>query len=1203
VTTGIRLLHVEDNRSFAELTAEVLETRTDDFEVVTVNSPAEATDRLNERQFDCVVSDYDMPGRNGIEFLKEIREESPELPFVLFTGKGSESIASEAMSKGATDYLQKGGGTEQYELLANRVRNAVEQYRAVRRADEYERISSVVREIDSALVQANSTDEIERQVCKILTDADPYTAACIAGVDADAMCVDPRSWAGEGADYFTELDMYIGPDSPGRDAPVGRAFHDRTVAVSQNILDDAKSERWRDAATDRGFRSLAVVPLDYGDMFHGLLALFSDRRSAFNDTEQQLLSDLGEDIAHALHAHETQSELRATAARFDAMFEDPNILVGLLDTDGTVLDVNETALGYVDAAASAVTGREFWATPWWSDELRSEVREEVERAASGEYVTYDADLTEPDGTPYCVSGVIRPVRDEDGSIASLIVSARDVTERVEQRRELERTRDQIGFALRNTDTVVWQRNVEAGTVRTHPEPNPVLDAEADTREAFFEQVHPADRGELRESIREARQSGNSYVTEFRLEGSETRWVEEWGQPVEWNGEREMVGVTRDITERKRTKRELEATRTRFRALTENTDMIILTIDDTSTIQYVNDAVERVLGYEPAELVGESLPAIIPDRFREDHDAGIARYLETGQKQLDWGWIEFPGLHRDGHEVPLGVSFGEATVDGDHRFTAVLRDITERREYERSLEQTQRRFEAIIDSPDSLIGILRPDGTLERANQTAVDLVDATREELEGQAFWRTPWWDHSEELQDRLHEWVRQAAAGDYVQFEATHPTADGDDIPVDGVLRPVTDSDGEVVSIVAEARDVSDRTERERELARQRNRLEQLNRINETLRSVHRELVGADDRDGLETAVCESLAEADVYDGVWIGRYNPDVGRIRPTTWVNIDEDHMRTLDVNVNDAPEGEGPAASAVRSQTVKTVRDVTSAEQMLPWRDQLTSLNVESVAAIPIVHGDTVRGIVGIHANRPDVFGDNEQAALAELGQAIGNAFESIETQNALERQNERLDEFAGIVSHDLRNPLNVARGHLDLVREERDSEHLEAVARAHDRMGTLIDDLLTLSRDGKAVDDVEPVNLERLAADCWAAVATTDASIVVATEQTVCADRSRFRQLLENLFRNAVEHGGTDVTITIGEIENGFYISDDGPGIPPDERDNVLESGYSTTPDGTGFGLAIVKEIARAHGWDIHLSESKDGGARFDMTGVEMIGGE
>jgi len=223
------------------------------------------------------------------------------------------------------------------------------------------------------------------------------------------------------------------------------------------------------------------------------------------------------------------------------------------------------------------------------------------------------------------------------------------------------------------------------------------------------------------------------------------------------------------------------------------------------------------------------------------------------------------------------------------------------------------------------------------------------------------------------------------------------------------------------------------------------------------------------------------------------------------------------------------------------------------------------------------------------------------------------EQRLERQNERLNEFTSIVSHDLRNPLTVAEGNLELARTECDSDSLDEVASAHERMRTLIDDLLTFARAGETATDVESVALAPIAQECWQTAEADHATLVVKTDRQVRADPAKLRRLLANLLRNSVEHGsgrtGADdeqgaekTTVSVGAVEDadrhGFYVADDGPGIPPDDRERVFEGGYSTGEDGTGFGLKIVRRIAEAHGWTVTITESEAGGARFEVTGLE-----
>ena len=205
----------------------------------------------------------------------------------------------------------------------------------------------------------------------------------------------------------------------------------------------------------------------------------------------------------------------------------------------------------------------------------------------------------------------------------------------------------------------------------------------------------------------------------------------------------------------------------------------------------------------------------------------------------------------------------------------------------------------------------------------------------------------------------------------------------------------------------------------------------------------------------------------------------------------------------------------------------------------------------------------------------------------------ERERDLARQNERLSEFAGVVSHDLRNPLTVARGYLGML--DGDEELIARIDDAHRRMDALTDDLLSLAREGKVVGETERVELAEVAREAWSVVETADATLRVEGPGAVEADPDRLVELFANLYRNAVEHGGADVTVTVSDIEEGFAVADDGPGIPPEERSAALDAGYTTGEDGTGLGLAIVNRIAEAHAWTVSLDESESGGTRVVFT--------
>ncbi|MEF8785479.1 MAG: PAS domain-containing protein [Haloarculaceae archaeon] len=707
----IRVLHVEDEPAFAELTTEMLEQENEHFAVETVRNASDGLDRLTEAEVDCIVSDYQMPGKDGIEFLETLREKNEDLPFILFTGEGSERVASKAISAGATDYLQKGGGTEKFELLAHRIQNAVTRTRAER--------------------------------------------------------------------------------------------------------------------------------------------------------EQQ----------RRLDAIETAQEG-----------------ISILDAEGRYTYVNE---GYAD-----IFGYE-------PDEMLGKPKD----------ITY---------------------------------------------------RDETTFT-------------------------------ADVRPVLREQEH------IEEETTGKRADGSPVPIRYSLATTATD---------------EFVCTIRDLSEYKAHKRERDETTTVLQTVVENLPVGVLVEDADRNVRVSNDVLcemleipasgEELLGRDCARAAEEVKERFEnPDAFTSTIDDRIENREPVYNEELELA--DGRTLERD--YIPYTLPNGPANM-------WLYRDVTDRKARERELQRNDRRFEAVFESPDSFLAVLDPGGRVQRVNETALEFAETDLEVVKGKPFWRTPWWNHSESLQQDLQNWVNQAASGDHVRFETSHYAPDGEKVIADGVIRPVTDDDGEVVSLVAEARDITERKQR-------------------------------------------------------------------------------------------------------------------------------------------------------------------------------------KQALERQNERLDKFTSVVSHDLRNPMNVAKSRLELAAEECENDHLEHVSDALDRMETLTEDLLTFAREGKEVQNTEPVSLAQAVTDCWQNVETGDVVLTVETEQTIRADQGRLRQLLANLLRNAVDHGGNDVTVRVDELEDGFYVADDGRGIPESEREDVFEAGYSTADDGTGFGLNIVQEIATAHGWNSRITESTDGGARFEFTGVEF----
>ncbi|WP_411715929.1 ATP-binding protein, partial [Natronomonas sp.] len=207
---------------------------------------------------------------------------------------------------------------------------------------------------------------------------------------------------------------------------------------------------------------------------------------------------------------------------------------------------------------------------------------------------------------------------------------------------------------------------------------------------------------------------------------------------------------------------------------------------------------------------------------------------------------------------------------------------------------------------------------------------------------------------------------------------------------------------------------------------------------------------------------------------------------------------------------------------------------------------------------------------------------------------------LQRQLAQFEHFGSVLSHDLRTPLSVIKGRLELARETNEPDHLEQAEKAVERLDQLIDDLAAVMHEGELVSEFSTVDIEDCVRSVWESLATDRATLRIAETAAIRADEDALTRLFENLIKNAIEHGDDDVTVTVGTLRDGFYVENDGPEIPEAIRDEIFEVGYSTKQEdeSTGYGLASVRQITVAHGWEITATEGADGGARFEITDVE-----
>ncbi|QGN07747.1 PAS domain S-box protein [Halorhabdus sp. CBA1104] len=578
-----------------------------------------------------------------------------------------------------------------------------------------------------------------------------------------------------------------------------------------------------------------------------------------------------------------------------------------------------------------------------------------------------------------------------------------------------------------------------------------------------------------------------------------------------------------------------------------TIMVILGAD--GTIRRINDRGCRILGYDRSTLDGADwFETVVP----ADSDIGLADVLRALRDE-DGFDVHENTIRTDDGEIRCIKWHVTGVRDDTGAITSLLvsgSDVTERVETERRL----RRYEQAVESSTNLLAAVDCGYTyiLTNSRYRTFHGIEGSGEGVTVPDVLGT---DGFEDVKTHIDS----ALSGESVEYEIARTGPDGDEHVFAVRYFPLEAADGSVQGAMASLRDVTQRRERER-------------RRKETL----------DTFEALFHGINDAIFVHDL-DGRFLAVNN--------TAHTRLGYEESELLGMTPWDIEANDAGAKIDDRIETIQEAGTLTFETA------HLTTTGTE----IP----------VEITSSLVTYFGED---AILSVARDIS---ERKERERKLRREIDRLEEFAGVISHDLRNPLNVAQGRITLLDEECSTEHthIEPIETALDRMEAIIEDTLTLARQGQTVGETELVAIANVVEQCWDGVLTEAATLERDADFTVRADRDRLQHVFENLLRNAIEHGQTRsdsradrdghpddaLTVRIGRLEDtGFYVEDDGPGIPVADRERVFEPGVTTQEHGTGFGLSIVRQIADAHGWTVSVTDSSSGGARFVFEGVEIV---
>jgi PAS domain S-box-containing protein len=401
----ITVLHVDDDPSVAETTAEYLERSNDRITVQTTTSADRGLEILEEDAIDCVVSDYQMAEMDGLTLFEEVRSRHPSLPFILFTGRGNEEVASEAVTAGVTDYIRKESGTDQYHVLANQIVNSVQHAR-----------SQQLRNLFQAAVE--------------------HTGHSVYITDADGVIryVNPT---------FESVTGYTADEAIGRTP---------RILKSGEHGEQFYRELWETILNGNIWRDTLINETKDGEQY------------IVDQTITPIKSDSGE-IEWFVAINNDITEQKERERQLDAIFNNTYQFTGLLDPDGTLLRVNDATLEFGGLDRDEILGEPFWEADWWQidEETPQRVREAIEQAASGEFVRYEVEVQGESETAI-IDFSIRPVTNEQGEVTLLIPEGNDITERKRLgtfRQALQTTASDLLRA--DSEAEICERAVEAGT--------------------------------------------------------------------------------------------------------------------------------------------------------------------------------------------------------------------------------------------------------------------------------------------------------------------------------------------------------------------------------------------------------------------------------------------------------------------------------------------------------------------------------------------------------------------------------------------------------------------------------------------------------------------------------------------------------------------------------------------------------------------
>ena len=1139
--------------------------RTHEFAVTTVASASAALDRIKSNGIQAIVSDYQMPGMDGIGFLKQVRAKDKTIPFILFTGRGREEVAVEAFENGADYYLQKGGSPiPQFTELMHKIRTAVDHRKDEAMVATLNRLYAVLSATNKAIVHIHDKKELLNEICRIVVDEGGFAMAWAGLVNNEKQVIESIAVSGHADNSPGSITISI-DDIPGGHGPAGIAVRERTFIVCNDIEHDPLMAPWRTGALAKGYRSLAAFPFALDSRNAGVITFYAAEPGFFNDRIIRLLKEQSGDVSFALVTldHEEQriaaeNNLETSELQYRRLFQTAQDAILILDGDtGEVIDANKFILDMLGYPLEYFVGKHLWELGFIKD--KSVAQKSFTELKTNGYIRYEnIPLETKDGKSFNVEFISNVYLVGDKKIIQCNI--RDITDKkvIQDTLQASETRYHRLFETAQDGILI----LDAGTGQI-VEVNPFLISmlgfshEQFLGKKLWEIGLFKDVVANKDNFEKLQQKAYLRYEDLPLETADGHRINvEFISNVYLVGDKKIIQCNiRDITARKRAEASLAESYARLDSVLEGSPMMQFVIDKDHRVISWNRALEEYSGIKKADVLGTRNPwkafydterpvfadllvdekvELLPEWYQGKFNT--SRLVEGAYECSDF----FPKMGGSGRWMSLTAAPIRDTSGEIIGAVETLEDITERKRVLDEIEKARDEWECTFNAIPDLIAIIDDRFRIVQVNKAMADRLGVSPEGAVGQSCYEI--FHHSKSPPDICPH--RLLLADGKSHTVDIHEDTLNSDFSLS--VSPVFDHAGKVTGSVHILHDITTRKRAEEEHVRL-------------------------------AAIVESSDDAIVgktLEGIIVS-WNAGAKLIYGYT---AEEASGKSISILV---PPGERDETPAILER-IRAGERISHLETKRRTRDGRI-IDV-SLTISPIKNDEGV--ILGASTIARDIT-------------------ERKQMENALALAGKKLHLLSRITRHDINNQLMALNTYLQLSKDAVDNPaELKGLFDKEQEIADAIASQISFTGDYENIGVKAPVwqNVHDIFRNVIARLPMRDIRVDLENSDLELFADPLLEKVFYNLTDNALRYGGERMTVIRVTTRNDkgtlvIAVEDDGKGVSIGDKKQLFNKGFGRH---TGLGLFLSREILLLTGITITENGEPGRGARFEIS--VQIGG-